>query len=136
MRTPSIQNHNHLSLGLLMNLFQKGLNLLRFDIFRMQLKEGLEVRQIRTDFDSSTRRDTIMTIPTIMDRRFSARRPGSSYHRLQNKPTFIHPYNIPAIFPGYFLSLAIPVLATFGSQLHPAPWHAVLALGPSAPSPA
>ena len=110
---PPIQYQNQWALQASKQALHKPLDVVGDDIVAVDGKVQPQPSALGRNGESRNSRETIASIPTIVDGRLALRSPGSSHDRLEHKAGFVNENNATAVSSRFFLSAANRVCATF-----------------------
>lgn len=101
------------------------------NVMREKLKVESQRVASRRDGDGGDGRETIVTIPSILQRRLPTRRPCPASDGLHHEPAFIEKYDDSLLRSALFLSAAILAVETFRWRIRRAPARVAPAFGKS-----
>jgi len=120
---PAVENQDNASRKVFQKLRYKCLKIIHPDIAVLDREVQIQTMTFRRNADSRNGRESVSSVPAILNRCLSSWRPGASNGRLKHKTAFINQYGGSAGSTGFFLYESNPCFSTL---LWPA--HRVLLL--------
>jgi len=102
MNAVAIQDQDEFAPQLPMDQVEKGDDVIEADVVIMELEVQAHPAPLRRHGESRNGRETVVTIPTVLDRSLPLGRPGAAYHRLEHKAAFVNQDNAPASLAPFF----------------------------------